>query len=499
MTLRGLGSLTGWLAPRGNLAENTNGVPSAVQWWWLLVLLAPVYLVLAAVLPPADDEVYYWCWSKTLQFSYYDHPAMSAYLIRISTALLGDSVFAMRLPAVVATLTVFAVIGYLTRPRTLLPLIAVTPLFTFGSVLVTPDTPLILFWALYVTWMVKVHERLDSNARVPMWLWTLGGVILGCGVLGKYTMALGAMAGFAAFVFAGNLRRWWLGYLLHGVVAFLVATPILIHNVRQDFVPLLYQWKHSMSSSEPGLRAFGEFTGVQLLLFGTAPFWVFGWAIRKRKLLLADARLRVCFSMFVLPFAFFLFKATRGRLEGNWALACYIAVWPLVATWFETKRASLTWRRLTVSSFLPPLICVLLLGAHLLHPLPILPAANDRITRQYAKVDLAQQAAKSFAEMNLTDVPLFATDYQWTALLRYAGADAKQFAGLTRPSHFTMNAYEPPLTPQQYSRSVVFAEGFIREPYIQGLNQPKILASFPLVVRGKQVSTFWLIEYTKAN
>src|SRR5439155_10998336 len=103
---------------------------------------------------------YYWCWSERLQWSYYAHPPMTAYMIRAATAVFGDTLFAIRLPAVVSTLTVLAVIGWLTRPRDLLPFAVVTPLFTLGAVIVTPDTPLLMFWALYVAWLVAVHERL---------------------------------------------------------------------------------------------------------------------------------------------------------------------------------------------------------------------------------------------------------------------------------------------------------------------------------------------------
>ena len=267
---------------------------------WLLAGLTPAYLVLAAMLPPADDEVYYWCWSQQLQLSYYDHPPMTAYMIRAATCLFGDTLFAIRLPAVVSTLTVLVVIGWLTRPRTLLPLVLFTPLFTFGAVLVTPDTPLIMFWALYLAWLVKVQERLASGRReqpefdavapaahaagspgVSVAWWALGGVILGCGILGKYTTGLGMIAGFVSFLIAGQPRRWLFGYVLHGLVAVVVTLPILIHNIRFDFVPLMYQWKHSMSSPEPGLMPFVSFFGIQILLFGFLPFAVFVWTASK--------------------------------------------------------------------------------------------------------------------------------------------------------------------------------------------------------------------------
>src|SRR4029079_8368792 len=91
------------------------------RWYWLLLaVLGVVYAGLAAWVPPHDDELYYWCWSKELQLSYFDPPPLTAVLIRASTALLGDSVFAFRLPACIATVVVLGVIGWLTRPRGIL-------------------------------------------------------------------------------------------------------------------------------------------------------------------------------------------------------------------------------------------------------------------------------------------------------------------------------------------------------------------------------------------
>ena len=54
----------------------------------LVAGLLGFYLILAALLPAADDEVYYWAWARPLQFSYYDHPPLTAYMIRLSTDVL---------------------------------------------------------------------------------------------------------------------------------------------------------------------------------------------------------------------------------------------------------------------------------------------------------------------------------------------------------------------------------------------------------------------------
>ncbi len=45
------------------------------------------------------DETYYWVWSQKLSLSYFDHPPMVAYMIKMTT-LFSDEPFFVRLPAV---------------------------------------------------------------------------------------------------------------------------------------------------------------------------------------------------------------------------------------------------------------------------------------------------------------------------------------------------------------------------------------------------------------
>jgi 4-amino-4-deoxy-L-arabinose transferase-like glycosyltransferase len=450
-----------------------------------------VYLVLAAVVPPADDELYYWCWSESLQWSYYDHPPMTAYLIRAATSVFGDTLFAIRLPAVLSTLTVLGVVGYLTRPRSLLPLVVCTPLFTVGAVLVTPDTPLLMFWALYLLWLVKTHEKLDGEG-VRWWQWCLGGGVLGCGILGKYTTGLAIIAGFLTFAVAVPWRRWLVGYAVHLAVAFVVTLPILIHNIRHDFTPLLFQWKHTMNSPDPDVLQFLGFVGIQMLLFGTIPFVVLGWAVLNRRLVLADPRLRACAGLFVFPFAFFLFKATRGPLEGNWALACYIAVWPLAAVWYDRLRAGGFWKRAMPFGFTFPAAAVLILAVHMVRPLPVPSPQADRVTRQVSKMAVAGDVAET---LRGTDEPVFVASYQWAALLRFHGVDAHQIDGVSRPSHFTQ-------TPEYLAgrdRVLVFADELIPDEHTRGFDPPRRVRMFPLVVRGELVGGYWLLEYCRSG
>lgn len=458
----------------------------------LLFALVPVYLCLAACVPPFDDEFYYWCWSRDLQLSYYDHPPLVAYMIRAATELFGDSILAIRLPAVVSATVVAAVVGWLCRDRALLPCILLSPALTFAAIMVTPDTPMLMFWALYLAWLVRVHERLATHpdSRVGLWFWLLGGLLLGCGVLGKYTTGLAAVCGGISFLFACSPRRWAFGYVVHAVVSVLVASPILIHNIQYDFVPIRYQWQHSMSSSIPGLAPFGEFVGVQILLFGAVPFVVFVWTIRHRHELLADPRLRVCACLFVIPFAFFLMKATRGRLEGNWAFPCYLACWPLAAEWYSRARESRVGRWGVAAAFALPLFVSTVFAFHTFGLVPMLPPAIDRPALQTAKMNLAATVAADLRDSGYTG-PVYAPTYQWTAILRWHGIDAHQLDGFSRPSHFTEHG-----NPRPTSGRVLMLLNAPKLPAaVPRLGVPRPAACYPLECRGRLRELCWLMEF----
>jgi len=85
--------------------------------------------------------------------------------------------------------------------------------------------------------------------------------------------------------------------------------------------------------------------------------------------------------------------------------------------------------------------------------------------------------------------------YQWTAILQFHHIDARQIDGMTRPSHFT----QFPERPADRDRVLVFADGFLPPEYAPGFGPPRIVRMFPVVVRGRVVDVYWLLEYSREN
>jgi len=195
--------------------------------------------------------------------------------------------------------------------------------------------------------------------------------------------------------------------------------------------------------------------------------------------------------MFVFPFAFFLYKGIRMRLEANWPLVSYVAVWPIAAAWYASVRHSFKWRLITWSWFTIPLCAVVLLVAHTFWPISLVPARADRITRQTSKDAIARELAAKLSEYG-EPAPVFVRTYQSVAMLRFYQIDAHPLFADDRPSHFTNNSKQF----RDHDRFYVLAEEHL-SPEDAGGRMPRVIAQFPLDVRGDRLSILTLIEYSR--
>src|SRR3979490_3190704 len=109
-------------------------------------------LVAGAWTPLTFDEAYYWMWSKHLAGGYYDHPPMVAFVIRAGTMIAGDTELGVRLGSILLGLpmscAVYQTAGTLFDGRRVAAaaaiLLNITLMAAVGTLIVTPDAPLLV-------------------------------------------------------------------------------------------------------------------------------------------------------------------------------------------------------------------------------------------------------------------------------------------------------------------------------------------------------------------
>ena len=275
------------LAPEVRRLDSVEPADLDKHWRRLgYVLIALVFLVRLAYLASgeielSEDEAYQWTWSKHLALSYYSKPPLIAYTQFLGTKLWGDTEFGVRFfsPVIAAIVSVLVLrfIGAQTSGRTAFFLtlaLHAAPLAAAGSILMTIDPLLVLFWTAA---MVAGWRAVNSEPSPGPWLRT--GLFMGFGLLSKYT-ALFQLACWALFFWLWPPARRHLrsaGPWLALLVVAICALPILIWNAQHGWITVehvaqnakLYKpWTFTIRSSR-GLR--GKAEGGQLRVEAVSP------------------------------------------------------------------------------------------------------------------------------------------------------------------------------------------------------------------------------------
>jgi 4-amino-4-deoxy-L-arabinose transferase-like glycosyltransferase len=358
---------------------------------WVGLNLA--YLLVDCPLDLSPDEAHYWHWSRQLDWSYYSKGPLVAWLIRGSCELFGDSMPAVRLPAVLSSAALLAGLYHLASDafrslRTGLATVALAvtlPAVSAGAVVMTIDPPFLACWCwalVGVTRAVAVEaqrsaggvfpppplrgrpargasrvggesgvpptrrgaapladlprkgggeDRADSRSALRWWL--LAGVCCALGVLAKYTMLLFpvAVAGFLLAHRRHEFRR--PGFWLMLALTAAGCLPVLVWNVGQDWVSVRHVFGQA-GVTAPGVRWLGPpgFAAGQcglLLGFWFAAFAAAGWKYRASR----DTRLSLLWWASVPVWLVFLTASLRNPAQANWPAAAYVGGLVLAVGW----------------------------------------------------------------------------------------------------------------------------------------------------------------------
>lgn len=258
------------------------GVGRAILYLFFGVLVAR--LIIAALVPVVQDEAYYIEWSKALDWGYFDHPPLIAW-VNVTSWFAPSSVLMGRLGAVlVATLAFPFLVGLfrkagLTQKRghstfsvdpggelrgpgekvecplfraeatglLVALLYANLNVYVFMSgLLTTPDAVQLLLWC------IALHEAAAALAHDRR-RWVTAGLAAGVGLMGKYTMVLIGPV-FLWGIVRGDARALRTPWPYVGVLAAIVGFgPHLVWSAQHDWVGMRMQLQHGLAEGhDPG-------------------------------------------------------------------------------------------------------------------------------------------------------------------------------------------------------------------------------------------------------
>ena len=282
------------------------------------------------------QDAYYYLYGQNLSLSYFDHPGMIGYILRIFTDVFGQSIFVVKLADF--TISSFTIICFYRLSSLFLSkhrqsksvILFVSTLFisviSFNS---TPDVPLLLFWTLSILF---IYRAIFEHTKL---YWILAGITMGLAFNSKYTALLLQIGILGFVIFSTKYRKllispWlWLSILISVAVTF----PVWWWNYQNEFASFAFQSSertNSISKFEIKPLLFFGTIGHQLILLLPILFSVFVvFSFKHIKKILTKFKLPTEKTLFLLAFfiptfiGFFIISPVYW-VKLNWMMPSYI-------------------------------------------------------------------------------------------------------------------------------------------------------------------------------
>jgi hypothetical protein len=310
---------------------------------WVFATFTFVFVlraIFSAQLGLGDDEAYYWDWSRHLSLSYFDHPGMTAWLIALTTKILGSTPFAVRLPALLCNSFAGVVLFQLTRELfnaraavIAAALYLFTPGFSLGGMMMVPDAPMAFFWMLTLWFLWRALRASESSQESANRYWLLAGAALGLGLLSKYTIFLLVPATLFLLIATPRwrpqlARRGFYGAI---VVCTVLALPTLIWNASHGWPTVAFHL-HDRQTGGGGANftRWTQFWVSQAVLMSPAVFVAACAAFAMITARFKDERWRFVFLMSFPVFALFAFQALFAEFKPHWPMPSYVLMFAAI-------------------------------------------------------------------------------------------------------------------------------------------------------------------------
>ncbi|MEQ6124835.1 glycosyltransferase family 39 protein [Pseudotenacibaculum sp. MALMAid0570] len=295
------------------------------------------------------QDAYYYLYGQNLSLSYFDHPGMIGYFLRIFSEIFGQSIFVVKFTDfVITSLTIYSFYKlssiFLSKHRMWKSMILLVSticisILSFNS---TPDVPLLLFWTLSILFLYKaIFEQ-------KKWFWILGGITMGFAFVSKYTAILLPIGLIAFLSFSSRYRKLLISpWLWLSIVLFVGTTfPVWWWNYQNEFASFAFQSTErtgSISKFEIQPKNFFGAIGHQMFLLLPilyCVFIVFSFKHIKKAILkfkLPSQKTLFLLAFFVPTFVGFFLITPFYWVKLNWMMPSYISGIIIAAMYISRK------------------------------------------------------------------------------------------------------------------------------------------------------------------
>lgn len=318
-----------------------------------LCVLATLKLYYTLVAAPLPDEAYYWLWGQRLDWSYLDHPPLQAWVQAAFTAAFGNSLLALRLPALLATIGIGITVlwwvrgarlaGEAVSPVLALALFFSSPMILIFTTIVFPDYLAILLLGVSAALFFTVLDGLAWAGKVRAGALYGAALALGLATLTKYNSALLGLAVAVTIVMHRPFRPLLRSPHLYLAALLSVACmlPVLWWNVGNEWASFRFHLDERLDERIEAWRVadnLWSFLGNTII--GLSPFMIAAMVVlglrRPRTSWLSNWR-ALALGILVVPTLFWIGFSVVLRPAGYWNIVAYLAFLPLAALWFPRR------------------------------------------------------------------------------------------------------------------------------------------------------------------
>lgn len=296
----------------------------------LLILWFILLIFFCNLIFPYADSFYYWTWSQKLQLSYLDGPPLIAYVLKLSTLLFGNGIFAINivglLSASLSALFIFKtskLLNYSKEVSYLSTVLFVTYPFLTTKIIYIRVTYDCLESLFFITSTYYALKYLKDNRNINL---IYLGISFGLLLLSKYSGVILLLAYFIFFIV--NKRRRVIfknKYLyLSMVTALIIFSPVIYWNYQNEWVSFKYQlnghsWDNMGKSYMNGFKGLFVFFGGLLSALNIL-IVLFGYFLYKCKSEFKKEHNQLFITVISMFLLFWLYKSIHFHYAVNYTL-----------------------------------------------------------------------------------------------------------------------------------------------------------------------------------